>query len=135
MKATASDADIFSSSETVAAAALALELERLDDVAFALAWKPAANAPLLVRAIAVDDHPLLGPHGAKDTDSPYHLVIGSYHIGKTIKLSWHVRAFTEVLGVAAFACARRSQQWKLLKKTSGPLELGAQWKDVAEFEV
>jgi hypothetical protein len=127
--------DILSSSEELVHKALVLELEKLDEVGFVLAWKPASNSPLLIRSVSVDDTSMLGPLGAKDTDSPFLLKLGSYHIGKKITLSWHVRAFTEVLGVASFAKARRNEKWKLLKTTPGPLELGGQWKESADFEV
>ncbi|HEX2690510.1 MAG TPA: hypothetical protein VHN14_28035, partial [Kofleriaceae bacterium] len=90
---------------------------------------------LLIRSVVVDDRPILGPVGDKDTESPYLHDLGSYHIGKVIKVAWQVYAFNDVLGVAAFAKAGRSDQWTQLKKTPTPLALGAAWKDSADFEV
>jgi hypothetical protein len=127
--------DLLSSSPELVLKALAVELDKLDTVSFVLAWKPAKHSPLLIRSVMIDDRPILGPAGDKDTESPYLHELGSHHVGKTIKIAWHIYAFNDVRGVAAFAKAGRSEEWKPLKRTPGPLALGAAWKDSADFEV
>lgn len=125
---------VLSPHEPDALDAVAAELEKLDEVALVLSWSP-ERAPLLIRAVSVDDRPILGPAGAGDTETPYFLDLGRYHVGQTIKLAWSVRVFSEVFGIAAFAKAKRSENWTRLKVTPGPLEIHGQWKDSAEFKV